>query len=51
MDLYNLEIISFSISPTPSAEAILSAQQQAIEKLLMLSIGGHFILTVVGVTK
>ncbi|WP_137661176.1 IS3 family transposase [Veillonella tobetsuensis] len=32
MDLYNLEIISFSISPTPSAEAILSAQQQAIEK-------------------
>ena len=51
MDLYNLEIISFSISPTPSAEFILSAQQQAIEKLLMLSIGGHFILTVVGVTK
>ena len=32
MDLYNLEIISFSISPTPSAESILSAQQQAIEK-------------------
>ena len=31
-DLYNLEIISFSISPTPSAESILSAQQQAIEK-------------------
>ena len=33
MDLYNLEIISFSISPTPSAESILSAQQQAIEKI------------------
>ncbi|PQL12947.1 IS3 family transposase [Veillonella sp. S13053-19] len=32
MDLYNLEIISFSISPTPSAESILSAQKQAIEK-------------------
>ena len=32
MDLYNLEIISFSISPMPSAESILSAQQQAIEK-------------------
>ena len=32
MDLYNLEIISFSISSTPSAESILSAQQQAIEK-------------------
>ena len=31
MDLYNSEIISFSISPTPSAEAILSAQIQAIE--------------------
>ncbi|MTG96001.1 IS3 family transposase [Veillonella dispar] len=32
MNLYNLEIISFSISPTPSAESILSAQKQAIEK-------------------
>ena len=32
MDLYNLEIISFSISPTPSARSIFSAQQQAIEK-------------------
>ncbi|PQL24052.1 IS3 family transposase [Veillonella tobetsuensis] len=32
MDLYNLEIISFSISPTPSAESILSAQKQAIKK-------------------
>lgn len=32
MDLYNLEIISFSISPTPSAASILSTQQQAIEK-------------------
>ena len=35
MDLYNLEIISFSISPTPSAESILSAQQQAIENYIM----------------
>lgn len=30
MDLYNSEIISFSISPTPSAEAILLAQERAI---------------------
>ena len=29
MDLYNLEIISFSISPTPSAESILSAQPRS----------------------
>ena len=35
MDLYNLEIISFSISPTPSAESILSAQQKAIENYIM----------------
>ena len=35
MDLYNLEIISFSISPTPPAESILSAQQQAIENYIM----------------
>mgnify|MGYP000927000528 CR=1 FL=1 len=36
MDLYNLEIISFSISPTPSAESILSAQQQTIEKFFAI---------------
>ena len=35
MDLYNLEIISFSTSPTPSAESILSAQQQAIENYII----------------
>ena len=35
MDLYNLEIISFSISPTPSAESILSVQQQSIENYIM----------------
>ncbi len=31
MDLYNSEVISFSISPKPSAEAILAAQTRAIE--------------------
>lgn len=36
MDLYNLEIISFSISPTPSAESILSVQQQTIEKFFAI---------------
>ena len=35
MDLYNLEIISFNISPTPSARSIFSAQQQAIENYIM----------------
>ena len=35
MDLYNLEIISFSTSPTLSAESILSAQQQAIENYII----------------
>ena len=42
MDLYNLEIISFSISPTPSAESILSAQQQAIEKTADAKYGRTF---------
>ncbi len=31
LDLYNCEIISYSISPTPSAESILAAQKKAIE--------------------
>ena len=31
LDLYNGEIISYSISPTPSAESILEAQKKAIE--------------------
>lgn len=32
MDLYNREIISFGISPKPSAESILNALTEAIEK-------------------
>ena len=31
MDLYNLEILSFSISPAPSASGILMAQRKAIK--------------------